>query len=249
MEPLVIVTCLNRRREIAATLAALSATTDLYSIRIVIIDQGSTDGASEAIDEWVDQQDPTAPIIAHHLEENIGIPRALNFAMTRYRQPEQSVVKLDSDVEMLTENWPEKVARLIEYRQRGHRVAMVRAWREGAKARTDQRESWEGYDFYSPVLSLGYSVWYTAEFLNRAGFFDVLAPDHKYGFEDVLASAKAKTIGWEELVWEGWEIRDIQRSSSLRNKRDHVDKMRPFHRTRLKAIVQGAIWTGPDGRP
>jgi len=249
MEPLVIVTALNRKREVAATLAALTATTNLYSIHTVIMDNGSTDGAGEAIDQWIDQQDPAAPIIAHHLEENIGIPRALNFAMSRYRQPGQSVVKLDSDVEMLTEDWPNLVAQLIEYRRRSYKLAIVRAWREGATSKADWRESWGGADFYYPVLSLGYSVWYTSEFLDRAGYFDVLAPDHKYGFEDVIASGKAKKIGWEELVWEGWRVRDIQRNSSLRNKREHVDRMRPFHHARLRALMNGVIWTGPDGQP
>jgi len=216
------------------------------------MDNGSTDGASKAIDKWVDQQDPAAPIIVHHLEENIGISRALNFAMIEYRQPEQSVVKLDSDVEMLTKDWPDKIARLVEYRRRSYKVAIVRAWREGEQARTGEtgeRENWEGYDFYHPVRSLGYSIWYTGEFLNRAGYFDVLAPDHKYGFEDVITSAKAKMIGWEELVWEGWEIRDIQRGSSIRNKEEHVGKMRPLHNVRLAQVAQGAIWTGPNGRP
>jgi len=254
MKPLVIVTVFNRYRETAATLAALAETTDLEQIELVVVDNGSTDGAGDVVDKWRDGVGEktgftTWPAV-RHLPENIGIPRALNLAIINYRQIGQPVVKWDNDVVCLTPGWVEAVMDFIECQRQARPVALVRAWRDGTQIQSAWREAWGGFSFYVPQQKLGYAVWYTGEFVDRVGHFDVLAPNHLYGFEDVLICYKAGLMGWVELMWEGWKIQDIQRSSALRGKKEHVEEMRPLSRARLKALQNGGpVYTGPDGQP
>jgi len=254
MKPLVIVTVYNRKRETQVTLEALAETTDLGEIELVIVDNGSSDGAGDVVDTWQTTQGEkssftTWPTV-HHLETNVGIPRALNVVIEAHRQPGQPIVKWDNDVKCLTEGWARAVEQFVEYQRQVRPVALVRAWRDGTQVESAWREEWGGFSFYVPQHKLGYAVWYTGEFVDQVGYFDVLAPEHLYGFEDVLICHKAAAMGWVELMWEGWRIEDIQRSSALRGKREHVEAMRPLFHARLRALQRGGpLRTGPDGQP
>jgi glycosyltransferase involved in cell wall biosynthesis len=256
--PLSIITTFNRLDLTKRTLAALEETTDLREIELVIVDNGSTDGTPEYLVAWASLQE-TGPHLADSIivlpsPENMGCPQALNFALEHYRQWGQSVIKLDNDVLILTPEWVEKVRGLVAEREAGgNRVAMVGAWYPGVlKGRLlETVGEHEGKPLHRASPIIGHLVWHTGAFMDAVGYFDVLADDHLYGFEDLLLSHKASAMGWETLVWEGWRIGNIQRHSALGGRPDdHVRVMRPLYSKRVTALIKGgSIWTGPDGRP
>jgi len=256
MEPLVIITSYNRRDELIETLQALEETTDLRKdVELVIVDNGSANGTVDLLCEWREAHSQLAHAHVILFPFNIGCPRALNRAMTLYRRPGQPVVKLDNDVQMLTVGWVDKVAGLIAgLEEQGRHVAMIGGNYEGAlESRLLFTEQVEGQprELHHVGHVIGHCVWHTGPFMDVVGFFDVLSPNHLYGFEDLLLSVKAGVLNWEMLVWEGWNIRNIQRKNALGNDRDeHVRQMRPLYDARRQAISSGGtLQTGADGCP
>ena len=194
------------------------------------------------------------PPMAYLLDENIGCPRALNYALAQHRKPGQPVVKLDNDVRLLTPGWVAKAHWLIKQREaQGKPVAMVGAYYDGVfDGRTaDFEVTWEGAPLYQAYPIIGHTVWHTGAFMDAVGYFDVLSDEHLYGFEDLIMSHKAQLMGWDTLVWEGWQIENLQRHNALGDLQgDHVNKMRPLYNQRVAALeCGGSVWTGPDGRP
>lgn len=253
MEPLIIITSYNRRRETQQTLKALSDTTNLSRVTIAIVDNGSTDGSPQAINAWINEVD--APCITlHRLEKNIGCPKALNAALLQHRQPGQPVVKLDNDVRILTRGWVSKVEALVALWKSAYGpLAMLSAYYPGV-LEGRLRRVWGKYkneDVYYVQPVIGHAVWHTAEFMDKIGFFDVLADDHLYGFEDLIMSHKASALKWAALVWKGWQIENVQRKNSLGEQRDeHVERMRPLFNERVRALLEGGpIDTPPTGFP
>lgn len=249
VKPLIVLTVYNRADETRRTLEGLEATTDLSQVEIAIVDNASEDGAGDVVREFANR---LGMVRAHHLDENIGCPRALNLALRRHRKPGQPVMKLDNDAVILTDGWLGKVRRLAE----GDRVAMVSAHWDSVLGSNDSRlirnlGGWLDLALYQVGVVVGHCVWHSGAFMDRVGYFDVLHPDHLYGFEDLLMSAKARVDGWAMLVWEGWRVRNIQRRNALGERKDaHVTAMRPHYNDRLWALRRGrTVWTGPDGTP
>lgn len=268
-KPLLIMVTYNRPDETMRTLEALAAVTDFSEVEFVIVDNGSENFLPGRMLQWAHEKIAEAgkppgevKIDIISLPKNVGCPRALNLAMQRHRAPGQAVVKIDPDVLVLTQGWPEKIRALIDAHEEktGEKVAMVCSWYDGV---TDGRFLGEGGEFAPPgdtvgakvsylSIVIGHAVWHSGEFLDAVGFFDVLAPEHLYGFEDLLMSHKANVMDWAMLCWEGWAIKNIQRVPALgREGRDeHVAKMRPFYNDRHAAIASGGtLRTGPDGSP
>ncbi len=246
MEPLIVMVTFNRQSETRRALAALEETTDLGQVEMVIVDNGSTDGTADLVQEWSFGK---RGVYCYPLDQNIGCPRALNLALEAHRQPGQAVVKIDNDVRLLTPGWVEKVQYL---EQRWLPVAMIGAYYRGVlEGRLLGQEAFEGQTLHRVRPIIGHCVWHSGLFLDRVGFFDVLAPDHLYGFEDLILSHKASRLGFFTLVWEGWRIENIQRKNSLGDQRDeHVERMRPLYRQRCAALAEGGtVRTGPDGLP
>lgn len=262
MRPLVIITTFNRKQETASTLEALEESVDLSTVEIVIVDNGSTDGTTDLVMDWEKRlaeeeamgwRGPLAMIV-YTLTENIGCPRALNYALERHRKIGQPVVKLDNDVQLLIPNWPQKMQGLIKnWEGQGRFVAMVSAYYDGVLDRrvSGIEQLWNGYAVYLLHLAVGHAVWHTGAFMDAVDYFDVLTDDHLYGFEDLIMSHKARLMGWDTLVWKGWQIENLQRHNSLGGlQNEHVNKMRPLYDRRVAALeCGGPIWTGPDGRP
>lgn len=246
MKPLIIVTVFNRAKLTRETLNALEATTDLEKVEVAIVDNASTDGACEVAREFAGRHDS---VYLHTLEENIGCPRALNLALREHRKSGQPVVKLDNDVVIETTGWLEKLQLLGE----GGRVGMVSAYYDTVvKDRLERvMGNWRDQTLYLVRIVVGHCVWHSGTFMDRVGYFDVVHPDHLYGFEDVLLSLKARMEDWAMFVWEGWRIRNIQRWNALNDNKDsHVQAMRPHYEARRTALrTGGSLWTGPDGVP
>lgn len=250
MKPLVIVTTYNRKEETRQTLQALEATTDLDAVQLVIIDNGSTDSTPDLLlDLWSIKQ--MAHI--HLLNDNLGCPRALNFAMELYRRPGQALVKLDNDVEILTRGWLPLIERFLKVAP----VAMVGPWYDEL---TDERRLGEkvraaNFHYYKAFPLIGHMTWHAGWFLDQAGYFDVLAEDHLYGFEDLLMSHKAAVLGYEVAVLPTVKIHNLQRKNALdvsgpESRDEHVARLRPEYEQRVKMIQEGQyIFTDERGQP
>jgi len=255
MKPLVIVTTFNRKRETEQMLTSLLETTNLDEIELALVDNGSTDGTYEFVKQWWQRTRPAGCLYA--LPRNIGCPRALNQALGK-RQPGQPVVKLDNDLKILSPGWVQAVG---EFVAQNERTAMVGAWYEGFEGNGRVKElrdrafgltaMGEGgfVRTWQMNLVIGHAVWHTGEFMDQIGYFDVLAPEHLYGFEDLILSAKAAHMEWPMLVWEGWAIENIQRANAL-GRQGASEQMRPLYNERVRMLANnGCLYTGSDGRP
>jgi len=158
---------------------------------------------------------------------------------------------------MVTENWIDKVQNFhstIDEESALPPIAMVGAYYDGVLKGRSRGEigQFEGEAVHELCPVIGHTVWHTGPFMDSVGFFDVLAPDHIYGFEDLVMSRKADLMGWKLLAWEGWRIINIQRSPTLgkAGEAEHVAKMRPLYDERLQALASGgSFYTGGDGQP
>jgi glycosyltransferase involved in cell wall biosynthesis len=254
MRPLVIITVFNRARETRETLIALEATTDLNEVEVVIVDNGSIDGASDVANEWAARH-VAKKVRVLKLATNIGCPRALNLALAA-RKAGQAVIKIDNDVRITTPGWLAGVQDLVAgFGARYGPVAMVGANYDGAlEGRSLGQVFPDGYvgpDIFAMGHIIGHAVYHTGAFMDRVGYFDVLSDEHIYGFEDLILSHKARALGWESLVWDGWRIENIQRHNALGAGRDaHVEAMRPLYNQRIQALAAGGTTrTCPDGCP
>ena len=251
MEPLIIITAFNRYRETEQTLAALAETTDLEQAQVVIVDNGSSDDTRKIVMEW--QQAQIRKPAFYAFPQNRGCPKALNYALRRHRQPGQPVVKLDNDVRILTPGWVDAMHDLVAAHIPHRDVpALIGAYYDGAlEGRLLSEESWHELPLYHARPIIGHAVWHTGEFMDQVGYFDVLADDHLYGFEDLILSHTAARLDMSTLIWRGWEIENLQRKNSLGGGRDdHVEQMRPFYKERcVQLAAGGSLWTGPGGRP
>ena len=258
MNPLIVMTTFGRPRETAATLEALVETTDFHQVEIVMVDNGSSDEMVNEIEGWFGKHVLAGAF--YPLPTNIGCPAALNFALRCNRARGQAVVKLDNDVRILTPGWVDRVRWKVEKRQaRGQAVAMVGAYYDGVlegrlletlPMPIAMRGNAPSLHLVFPVI--GHCVWHTGAFMDAVGYFDVLADDHLYGFEDLILSHKARAMGWETLVWEMWRIENVQRHSALGQEAqgEHVEKMRPLYDRRCRDLKAGrTVRTGADGKP
>lgn len=250
MKPLIVTTVYNRATLTARMLESLSAMTDLHEAVTVVMDNGSTDGAAEVVAEWRGQHEDEGEIHVYHLEENLGTARAINYAMTRHREPGQPLIKIDNDVVLLNP-WLEDVKGLVETLQGRYDLALVRAYRLGLPGEEPKRVGvHRGEAILQVQRALGYTVWYTGAFMDRVGHFEVLHEDHLYGFDDTIMHHKANVLGWVQVIWGGWQVEDIQRGSAVKNKEERVRKSRPLFNRRVMELYRGGpIWAGPDGRP
>lgn len=246
LKPLTIVTTWNRLELTRAMLTSLEVS--LPYLQTIIVDNGSTDGTQAWLAEWVTGRE--AELIA--LPDNIGCPRALNVAL-EHRQNGQAVIKLDNDV--LLPDDPAWVAEVVDldacYPQP---VGMIAAYFEPWNStRVRKTETWEGLPLHHVFPVIGHAVYHSGNLMDTAHYFDVLSPEHLYGFEDNLISVKAALCGMVTVAWAGWKVRDIQRHSALGNREAvgaHVAAMRPLYERRMKTIAEGGpLRNGPDGMP
>ena len=252
MKPLLSVISYNRTRETIATLSALLETGAFEQAQVVIFDNGSTDGTADAIRGLF--AEGLAPYGLVFYGRNIGCPRALNSILHHYRKPGQHFIKVDNDVRLLTNDW---VRLLCDFPDAHPDVAMVGPWYKeletGYQGRVlEKHESW--WRVY-PII--GHCVMHRGAFLDRTGFFDVLAPDHLYGFEDLLMAHRAGALGFKCAVSLDVQMENIQRKNSLdsgmhdgERREEHISRLRPEYnrRTALISALSGLYHVGSDGQ-
>jgi hypothetical protein len=247
MRPLAIVTTWNRFDLTQRMLESLAP--ESPNLDIAIVDNGSAPAMQSWLQGWASEHGAELLL----LDENIGCPRALNLALCEFRRLGQAVVKLDNDV-LLPPAWVLDLERLVDvWWLQGRPLAMVSAyytpWEQQRVRATETYDHRTAFHIW-PVV--GHAVFHTGDFVDAVGYFDVLAADHLYGFEDLLMSHKANVLGWETLAWEGWCITNLQRHGAMdRQQRDtHVAAMRPLYNARVTGIRSGgSLHTGPDGQP
>jgi GT2 family glycosyltransferase len=255
VKPLIIITVYNRKEETLATLEALKETTDFEKdVDLVIVDNCSAEDTRLALARW-QSENPVNDF--HHvlyLRENIGCPRALNRAMKDYRQPGQAVIKLDNDVEILTMGWLEHFERFLEAMPQ---VAMVGPWYDelADEKRLKEKRRVNSFYYYPVFPLIGHMAWHAGWFLDRVGYFDVLADNHLYGFEDLLMCQKAAILGYEMAVLPAVKVKMLQRKNALdvaglESRDAHVARLRPEYERRVMMVWQGEhIFTDENGQP
>lgn len=240
MKPLMIMVTCNRLELTKIALASLQATVDLNEIDLHIIDNGSTDGTAM----WLTDQHLPATL----LENNIGCPRALNMALQEWRKPSQHIIKMDNDVEILTQGW---LGRWLDFLNNVPDVAVIGGIGGHHQDADDKNIATVlGYGYLS-VSPMGAFVIYSGAFMDKVGYFDVLAPNHLYGFEDNILIEKAQSLKWLRCILKEiqWKHRQIHKAF-LGDASGHVEEMRPLFMQRARAIAKGGnIYTGPDGIP
>ena len=136
-------------------------------------------------------------------------------------------------------------------------VALASAWYDGLSDQSQRgrfRAKHDGTLEAFPIV--GHCVIHRGSFLDRAGYFDLLAPDHLYGFEDLLMAHRATAMRLKCAVVPEVRPRNTQRHSSLdvsehegERTHEHVERLRPvcearIHRARL---LRGCYVVGANG--
>lgn len=248
MKPLTIITTYGRFDVTKAMLMSLEPSAK--DLDVVIVDNGSEREMGCWLSAWAKRNAARAILVG----ENIGCPRALNLGL-ECRLAGQPVIKLDNDIEIVSPGWVAGLKRLVRYWQAHDRhIAMLSAYYEPwQQQRVKGTETYEGKTVYHIWPVVGHAVWHTAEFMDQVGHFDVLSPEHLYGFEDLILSHKANILNWELLAWEGWTIKNLQRHSAIgsREVRDgHVEAMRPLYNERLRLLrFAPTVRTNREGFP
>ena len=254
MKPLLVVTSFNRQAETLATLASLVRTGATDEAKVVVFDNCSVDGTAEELWRLVSTGRIRAELILS--QHNIGCPRALNFVLGKYRDPGQAMIKSDNDVEFLTDGW---VSRLDEFVRSNPEIAMLGPWYDEI-AEGDGRHRVDHGNWIEMFPLIGHCVYHAGDFMDQVGFFDVLAADHLYGFEDLLMSHRAAARGYACGAFKGVEMKNIQRKNSLdtgvglevlqEGRDDHVARLRPLYdmRVTLAWQLKAGYWVDARGQ-
>lgn len=247
MKPLGIMTTWNRYERTKEALAGLEPDLDGFE-EFVICDNGSEKKTRRLVKEWAKSHG--GQVETYLRPYNIGTPRALNWAIYQHRIGGQSVIKIDNDVKFLNSGWLEGVVNLADtLRRSGRRVGIITALydRMFTNKRVLKEERVMGERLVSYYPSTGCATFFTGEFWDKVGYFDVLRRDHLYGFEDTIVAYKARLRHFEILAWGGWKVKH-EAGSAMKNRDRHIAKMRPLYEERMKRIRKsGVVLTGCDG--
>lgn len=251
MKPLMIMLTYNRLAATRLSLAALRSTTNLDDVDLHILDNGSTDGTARLLaDEWAWATD--------FFPANIGCARAVNFALARYRQPHQPVIKIDNDVTVLTPGW---LGLWAEFSAAVPDIAMIGGYysREDETAvehygpdKTGIIESVNLADHECLIMRsiLGCFVMYTGGFMDTVGYLDVLGPDHLWGFGDLILVHKAKALGLPLVILKETTFDVVAKSLIPGGKAANIEKFRSLYEQRVKQFTGGgSLYTDCTGKP
>lgn len=245
-KPLALITTWNRMPETRRCLESFAPFFERLHLKII------DNGSYPEMRNWLRTYAHAYPVELVELAQNIGCPRALNVGLLT-RTPGQAVIKIDNDVVLDSHSdWLEHVIQFeTECTANGHPVAMLSAYYEPWEhQRVIQTAAWRNAPMYAIRPVVGHCVYHSGAFMDRVGYFDVLSPEHLYGFEDLLLSHKATALGWGMYAWAGWKVSNIQRQSAIgdRETREaHVAAMRPLYNARAQALSARRVYTDGNG--
>lgn len=251
MKPLLSVISYNRKAETLATLRALEATGALEAAVCFYVDNASVDGTYEAVEQVVFDED--WPVMCVQNKTNVGCPRALNQVL-ELRDAGQHFIKVDNDVELQTVGWVEGLCRLMDEHPE---IALASPWYEELATANQGRLIRDHGDWMEYFPIVGHCVIHAGWLLDQVGYFDVLADDHLYGFEDLLMAHRAAAIGALCVVDRRLTLRNIQRKNSLdssghegERRAQHIDRLRPLYdeRRRMIHFLKGDYYVTRDGQ-
>ena len=256
MKPLLSVICYNRKALTIQTLESLRETGALHQAEVVVFDNASIDGTWQALVAFNAGLGEES-VYLHRSHVNIGCPKALNWVLAHKSRPGQHFIKVDNDVVLTTPDW---VLHLSDFLEHEPSVAMVGPWYRELETDTQGRiiNYHRGWWEIFPII--GHCVMHRGKLLNETGYFDVLADDHLYGFEDLLMAHRAGAAGYKCAVYRPTELVNIQRHNSLdpgagsihdgESREDHIARLRPEYERRRNQIHHrhGLYRVGPDGQ-
>jgi hypothetical protein len=243
----------NRCDETIATLRSLQTTSAFDDAEVVVWDNNSVDGTAEKLRHLV-QSGFLQWDRVFFSQENIGCPRALNALLHSWRRPGQHFMKVDNDVVLETKGW---VGKLVAFLGEHREVALASAWYDELADESQRGRFRARHDGWLEVFPIvGHCVIHRGAFLDRTGYFDVLAPDHLYGFEDLLMAHRVAAMKLKCAVVPDVRLRNIQQHSSPdrsehegERQSEHVERLRPEYERRIRWIHMrlGRYHIGPDG--
>jgi len=238
MKPLIAIVTFNRLSETRRTLRSLIERGACEEAEILIFDNDSKDGASDLIFKMIDKGKLGTNAQAIFSPANVGCPRALNRIMEDHRKPGQALIKLDNDVIFHTDGW---VGKLIELAESVSGLALLSAYYHEV---FEGRACRDRGDWYEAFPLVGHCVYHAGWFLDEVGYFDILAPDHFYGFEDLLMCHRAVRRGYSCGVAKYVFAEMIQRHNSLdvAAKAGQEAEGREAHVARLRALYNERVW-------
>lgn len=197
------------------TLTSLAETLDLSRHRLIVVDNASCRVTQDAFKKF-------KPVIASliHLEENVGTARAINQAW-HLRRPGEHCVKLDNDVVFHQAEWADWMEDVFE---RDPTIGICGLKRkdlaesplaEGAMQSTlvmlshERGQRWLVVEEVRGVI--GTCLGFSSALLDKIGY---LTQPGLYGFDDSLASVRARIAGFRRVFLHGFEIDHIDPGGS-----------------------------------
>lgn len=193
------------------TLLSLAETVDWNKHRLVISDNGSCKETLELY-PWALEVFPFGSLALIYNGENIGTAAAINEAW-RYRNPGEHAVKMDDDVHFHQSGWADWMEGVFDRDPAIGIVGLKRndlaesTWAKGDMKSTltmlphRRGERWLVVEEVTGVI--GTCVGFSSKLLEEIGY---LTQPGVYGFDDSLASIRARIAGYKRVFLCGFEI-------------------------------------------
>lgn len=218
----------------ALTLASLRASVNWRAHRLVIVDNASC-GATQELYTWYGKDD-RLPFSLIRLSENVGTAAAINQAWA-LRRPGEHCVKMDNDVMIHQAGWADWMEDVFE---RCPDIGIC-----GLKRKDLAESPFAEGDMHSEVYMLPHELgqrWlvveevkgvmgtcqaYSSALLDKiGGLYQMQDEGNLYGFDDSLASHRARLAGFKSVFLHGFEIEHVDPGGTqdTQRKRDNAGK-------------------------
>lgn len=239
----------NRTEYTRKTINSLIETVDWYQHRLIIVDNASC-YKTKALLEWlINSSSLEKDIQVITNKENIGTARAINKAWA-FRKPGEYLVKMDNDVEIHYTGWLEDMQEAIE---RKPTLGIVGLKRKDLMENPYRNDAWKSSLEMLPPFKearwmvvenvehcMGTCTMFNPKLIDKIG--GLMQPG-MYGFDDTLASVRAKLAGFTNAFLPHIEIDHIDTGGDAYTqwKRDYAgENAREFYRMK-EGLINGTI--------
>lgn len=239
----------NRTEYTRRTINNLIETVDWEQHRLIIVDNGSC-YKTKSLLQWAATQDLMLGKISIITNtENIGTAKAINQAWA-LREPEEYLVKMDNDVEIHNYGWLEDMQEAIE---RKPTLGIVGLKRKDLMENPYRNDAWKStLEMLPPYKEARWMVIENVEhcmgtctMFNPNLIYKIggLMQPGMYGFDDTLASVRAKLAGFTNAFLPHIEIDHIDTGGDAYTqwKRDYAgERANEFYRMK-EGLINGTI--------